>query len=93
MSTVMIRIIQQQHYIEGDTFMAFLEQENDSVMIAYGVKQQGYLQLCEKLDGLRWRLEDLGNKVIVKNEFEPDPNFDSHEEAMQCLDSIEKDKP
>ena len=93
MSTVKIRIIQQQNYIEGDTFMAFLEQENNGVMIAYGVKQQGYLQLCEKLDGLRWRLEDLGNKVIVKNEFEPDPNFDSYEEAMQCLDSIEKDKP
>ena len=71
MSTVKIRIIQQQHFIEGDMFMVFLEQENNGIMIAWGVKKQEYLQLCEKLDGLRWRLEDLGNKVIIKNEFEP----------------------
>lgn len=93
MSVIKIRIIQQQHYIEGDTFMAFLEQENESIMIAYGVKQQDYLTLCEKLDGLKWRLTDMGNEVVVKTEFEPDPNFESHEEAMQCLDSMQKDMP
>lgn len=93
MSTVKIRIVQQQHFVEGDKFMVFLEQENDGIMIAYGVKQQEYLQLCEKLDGLRWRLEDLGNTVVIKNEFEPDPNFSSYEEAMEHLENMEKDMP
>lgn len=93
MSTVKIRIIQQQHYADGDRFMVFLEQENESIMVAYGVKQQEYLQLCEKLDGLRWRLQDLGNEVVIKNEFVPDPNFDSYEEAMECLDNMKKEMP
>ena len=93
MSTVKIRIIQQQHFVEGDDFIVFLEQENDGIMIAYGVKQQDYLNLCEKLDGLRWRLKDLGNEVIIKNEFVKDPNFDTYEEAMECLDSMAKEMP
>lgn len=93
MSIVKIRIIQQQHFVDGDRFLVFLEQESSDILIAYGVKQQEYLQLCEKLDGLRWRLQDLGNEVVIKNEFEPDPNFNSYEEAMECLDSMKKEMP
>ena len=87
MSVLKIKITQYQHFIEGDEYFAYLEQPQlDTVIIlASCVKQKEYLSMCEKLEGLKFRLEQLGNEVITENVFCKDPNFDSYEEAMDCV--------
>ena len=85
MANITIKIVQEQHYIDGDIFNAFLEQENKQMIIACNVKPEDYLQMCEKLDGLRIRLQELGNNVWIKIKVNPDPNFESEVDANEYL--------
>ena len=85
MAKIKIKIVQEQHFIEGDRYHAYLEQNGDSMIVACNVKPSEYLQLCEKLDGLRFRLHDLGNDVYVETVFEHDPNFETEEQANEYL--------
>lgn len=84
MALLKIRIIQHHHFIEGNEYSVYLEQPqlDARIIIAPLVKQDKYLDLCESINGLKIRLELLGNKVVFVNEFQQDPNFDSYEEAM-----------
>lgn len=89
MRTIKIEIQQDQHFVVGDEYHVFLKQENRTIAIAMQVKAQDYLKMCENLEGLKWRLEQLGNKVIVETKFIPDPNFKSYEEAAEYLENKE----
>lgn len=85
MAKIKIKIVQEQHFIEGDRYHAYLEQNGEVLIVACNVKPSEYLQMCEKLDGLRFRLNDLGNDVIIKTEFNRDPNFETEEQANEYL--------
>lgn len=81
-----IKIVHEQHYIEGDEYKAFLISENDQVIcLTAGIKNDGYLDMCEAINGIKFRLEQLGNNVEIVNTIEPDPNFDSAYEAEEYL--------
>lgn len=81
-----IKIIHEQHFIEGDIFKAFLISGNDEVIcLCADVKPDAYLDMCEKLDGLRIRLEQLGSKVETVVKFERDPNFETAADAEEYL--------
>ena len=82
---IKITINQHQHFIEGDDFMITLTQGNNTIVLASNIKQKEYLKTMENLEGLRWRLEQLGNTVEVKNVFWKDPNFETEDEANKCL--------
>ena len=85
-----IKIIHEQHFIEGNEYKAFLISENDQVIcLTAGIKNDGYLDMCEKLDGLRIRLEQLGNKVETVVKIEPDPNFETAADAEEYLTNKE----
>ncbi len=91
MANFKIKIVEEQHFIEGNTYHAFLMQKqgNDYVqmIIACDIKQDGYLDMCEKLGGLKFRLESLGNKVETILRFNPDPNFETKEAADEYLEN------
>lgn len=89
MAKMTIKIVHEQHFIDGDRFHAYLEQPEtrQSIIVACAVKPDDYLNLCEKLGGLKWRLTDLGNDVSVVNKFEPDPNFETYEDAMEYMEN------
>jgi len=81
-----IKIIHEQHFIEGDRFKAFLISGNDQVIcLCADVKPDAYLDMCEKLDGLKFRLEQLGNNVETVIKIEPDPNFETATDAEEYL--------
>ncbi len=83
---MIIKIVQEQHFIEGDRYKAFLYQNNECLCcLVSGVKAKDYLDMCEKLDGLKIRLEQLGNSVDIITKFEPDPNFATEAEANECI--------
>lgn len=87
MRIVRIEILQNQHFIIGDEYCVFLKQDDRTIAIAVAVKTNEYLTMCENLEGLKWRLEKLGNKVIVETKFVPDPNFKSEEEAAEYFEN------
>ena len=85
-----IKILQEQNYIGGDEYFAFLvlhAGEHDIEMpLAICKEQKEFFDFVDSLSGIKWRLEQLGNTVRTVNEFVPDPNFDSFEEAQKVLD-------
>lgn len=84
MATILIEIKHQQHFIEGYNYLAFLIQPATGKTILIGTaKEDTYLDMCEKLEGLKFRLEQLGNNVVVSTVFEPDPNFETLDDAMK----------
>lgn len=85
MAQVTIKIVRHEHKIDGDRYYAYLHQPHNKaqIIIACEVDQSGYLNMCECLNGLRVRLEMLGNTVITENEFVPDPNFKTDEEVTE----------
>ena len=87
MAVLKIRIVQYQHFIEGDEYSVYLEQPqlDTQIIIANLIKQDQYLEMCESIHGLKTRLEMLGNKVLFVNEFQQDPNFESYEKAMEFM--------
>lgn len=86
MAKIKIKIVQEQHFIEGDRYNVFLNQQGRAqIIIACNVKPDAYLQMCEKLDGLRFRLTELGNDVSVETVLERDPNFETQEQANEYL--------
>ena len=89
MAKFKIKIVEEQHFIEGNRYHAFLMQEqgNDyaQMILACDIKPDGYLDMCEKLGGLKYRLESLGNEVKTFLRFEPDPNFETEEQANEYL--------
>lgn len=90
MAKFKIKIVEEQHFIEGNRYHAFLMQEQgennyEQMIIACNVKPNGYLDMCEKLGGLKFRLESLGNEVETFLRFDKDPNFETEEEANEYL--------
>ena len=85
---MIIKIVQEQHYIEGDRYKAFLYQNNECLCcLTTGIKPEGYLDMCEKLYGLKIRLEQLGNVVEVITKLESDPNFETQADAEEYLNN------
>ena len=92
MANFKIQIVEEQHFIEGNRYFAFLKQQQgentwETMIIACNIKPNDYLDMCEKLSGLKFRLEQLGNNVEIVLEFEPDPNFATYEDAMKYLEN------
>lgn len=92
MANFKIKIVEEQHFIEGNRYHAFLLQpqgEHDYVqmILACNVKPDGYLDMCEKLGGLKFRLEQLGNEVDTILRFDPDPNFETQADADEYLEN------
>ena len=86
---MIIKIVHEQHFIEGDRYNAFLCQNGECICLAAGVKSDGYLDMCEKLDGLKIRLEQLGSIVETVIRLEPDPNFETAADAEEYLNNKE----
>lgn len=85
---MIIKIVHEQHFIEGNRYKAFLYQNNECLCcLITGVKPNDYLDMCEKLDGLKLRLEQLGNTVETLTVFEPDPNFETEADAQEYLEN------
>ena len=86
---MIIRIVREEHYIEGDRYFAYLQADNSDelICIARNVKPEGFLQMCEKLDGIRFRLSELDNYVSAITEVRPDPNFETAEDAEEYLEN------
>lgn len=85
---MIIKIVHEQHFIEGDCYKAFLISGNNQVIcLTANVKPADYLEMCEKLDGLKIRLEQLGNNVETVIKFESDPNFETEADAEEYLEN------
>lgn len=86
-----IKIVTEQHYIEGNKLHVFLINgegaHTNTMPLAINQHPDHILQIAETLDGLKFRLEQLGNDVKIKNVVEPDPNFKSEEEAEEYLNN------
>lgn len=84
-----IKILHEQHYIEGDEYSAFLildaGEHTIEMPLAVHKKQNEFFDFVDSLSGIQWRLEQLGNTVRTVNKFVPDPNFDSLDEAENYL--------
>ena len=86
-----IRIITEQHYIEGNKLHVFLvngEGANANMMpLVINENPNKIVEIAESLDGLKFRLEKLGNEVEIKNVIHSDPNFESEAEAEEYLNN------
>ena len=80
-----IKIVHEQHYIEGDRFKAFLIQGEQLICLVAGVKTDKYLDMCEAINGIKFRLKQLGSNVEIINTIEPDPNFETLADAEEYL--------
>lgn len=82
-----IKIVHEQHYIEGDRYKVFLIQGEELICLVAGIKTDKYLDMCEAINGIKFRLEQLGNNVEIVNKIEPDPNFDTEFDAIEYLET------
>lgn len=86
-----IKIVTEQHYIEGNKLHVFLEQgegvHKNTMPLLINENPNNILKISENLDGLKFRMEQLGNDVEIKNVIEPDPNFESAEAAEEYLNN------
>ena len=86
-----IKIVTEQHYIEGNKLHVFLingEGAHANTMpLAINQNPDKIIEIAENIDGLKFRLEQLGNEVEIKNVVNPDPNFESAEAAQEYLDN------
>lgn len=80
-----IKIVHEQHYIEGDRFKAFLMQGEQLICLVANIKSDKYLDMCEAINGIKFSLEQLGNNVEIINKIEPDPNFETLADAEEYL--------
>lgn len=88
MAAIVLKIVHQQHFIEGDEYLAFFIQPATDAMVLIGcAKDENYLDMCENLHGLKARLEMMGNAVVISNKFEPDPNFETSADAEEYLNN------
>lgn len=86
MAAIVLRIVHEQHFIEGDSFLAFFVHPATGGCTLIGTaNNETYLDMCERLEGLKWRLEQLGNEVVVYNKFDPDPNFETKADAEEYM--------
>ena len=86
MAQITIRIVQHEHKIDGDRYYAYLCQPmHQPIIVACDIQPDSYLQMCEKLDGLRFRLKELGNDVHTDTQFVADPNFPTNESAEEYI--------
>lgn len=86
-----IKIVTEQHYIEGNKLHVFLingEGAHANTMpLVINENPDKIVEIADNLDGLKFRLEQLGNEVEIKNIVEPDPNFESAAEAEEYLNN------
>lgn len=82
-----IKIKTEQHYIEGNELHVFLINGTNVMPLVIGENPNNIVKIAENLNGLKFRLEQLGNDVEIKNVIEPDPNFESAEAAQEYLDN------
>jgi hypothetical protein len=65
----------------------FLINGTNVMPLVIGENPNNIVKIAESLDGLKFRLEQLGNDVEIKNVIEPDPNFESAAEAEEYLNN------
>lgn len=82
-----IKIKTEQHYIEGNELHVFLINGTNVMPLVIGENPNNIVKIAENLNGLKFRLEQLGNEVEIKNVVEPDPNFESEAEAEEYLNN------
>lgn len=86
-----IKIVTEQHYIEGNKLHVFLingEGAHANTMpLAINKNPDSIVELADNIDGLKFRLEQLGNEVEIKNVVNPDPNFESAAAAEEYLNN------
>lgn len=86
-----IKIVTEQHYIEGNKLHVFLingEGAHANTMpLVINENPDKIVEIADSIDGLRFRLEKLGNDVEIKNVVEPDPNFESEQAAQEYLEN------
>lgn len=82
-----IKIKTEQHYIEGNELHVFLINGTNVMPLVIGENPNNIVKIAESLDGLKFRLEQLGNEVEIKNVINPDPNFESAEAAEEYLNN------
>lgn len=86
-----IKIVTEQHYIEGNKLHVFLIQGEgihaNTMPLAINENPNNIVEIAENIDGIKFRLEQLGNTVEIKNIIESDPNFESEAEAEEHLNN------
>ena len=82
-----IKIVTEQHYIEGNKLHVFLINDINTMPLVINENPNKIVEIAESLDGLKFRLEKLGNEVEIKNVINPDPNFKSAEAAEEYLNN------
>ena len=86
MAAIVLKIVCEQHYIEGDEYFAyFIHPATGATVLIATAKDENYLDMCENLHGLKARLEMMGNVVVISNKFEADPNFEASADAEEYL--------
>ena len=82
-----IKIVTEQHYIEGNKLHVFLINDTNTMPLVINKNPNNIIKIADDLDRLKLRLEQLGNEVEIKNVVEPDPNFESAAEAEEYLNN------
>ena len=86
-----IKIVTEQHYIEGNKLHVFLINGEGAHAITMPLvineNPNNIVEIADSIDGLKFRLEKLGNDVEIKNVVDPDPNFESEQAAQEYLEN------
>ena len=82
-----IKIVTEQHYIEGNKLHVFLINDTNTMPLVINENPDKIVEIADNLDRLKFRLEQLGNDVEIKNVVDPDPNFESAAEAEEYLNN------
>ena len=84
-----IKTVIEKHYIEGDRYHTSLILNSDDgkhdVQMPIAVNKKDYAELTDNINGIKSRLELLGNAVKLDVVVWEDPNFESQEEADEYL--------
>lgn len=84
-----IKTVIEKHYIGGDIYNTSLILNSDDgkhdVQMPIAVNKKDYAELTDNINGIKSRLELLGNAVKLDVVVWEDPNFESKEEADEYL--------
>ena len=89
---LIIEIVTEEHFVEGNEKIVFLKsgdpQHEITIPLSYGVKSDELLELMDCIDGLKFRLEQMGKRVKIVEKINHDPNFENQAEADNYLQEM-----
>lgn len=89
-----LKVVIYRHYIEGDEINVLFNiggngpnGQDTGLPFAVQKRTQDLPKIYESLDSIQNALRNLGNEVEIVTKIYDDPNFESEEQAADCLEN------